>query len=264
MSLSSSYGANLQSFNPAFRMPQTMGISYQPAATGFPASPMPAASSTSVGDSFTLNNSLTTDASSTNSSKPDLTMTSFSQLTPENVNSKGQVKGMLFDVDDTLSKYTLGKRTIPPQVLKQLKQLQDSGIKLGIVTNNPSKKTAENFQNQLKAAGINMPMIIHADKPSPKGLEMMEQQMGLPASQMMMVGDQSTDVESGKKAGFKTLQVDWFGNSSFHKDMMHQADEALLSLDKFKAKFDSDPDQPEFIPAPKDTATQTASQAASA
>jgi HAD superfamily phosphatase (TIGR01668 family) len=261
MGLSTS-GYGYQPFDPTFRMPQTAGAAYKPEVSGFPGIPMPVSKTGSEGDSFTLSNPTAT-SNSQDSTKPDISLIKFSQLTPEKVNSKGKVKGILFDVDDTLSKFTLGNRSIPPELVKQLKTLQDSGIKLGIVTNNPNKTTALKVQKELKDAGINMPMVIHAEKPSPNGLEAMQKEMGLPASQMMMVGDQATDVESGKKAGFKTTQVDWFGTSGLHNKMMHLADKALLELDEFKAKFDSDPDQPEFIPAAKSETSPTKSQAKS-
>jgi len=213
-------------------------------------------------DSFIRRESITpAESKPSDPKKPDLTLKHFSQLTPENVRSTGNIKGMAFDVDDTLSKFQLGNRSIPPELIKQLKTLQDSGIKLGIVTNNPSSKTTEAFQKELSNAGIHMDAVIHADKPNTKGLEMLQKSFGLPANQMMMVGDQGTDVQVGKRAGFKTAQVDWFGNSSFHKKLMHKADEALNHVDKTKATFDSDPDQPEYLPTPQEVAPTVMSQA---
>jgi HAD superfamily hydrolase (TIGR01662 family) len=147
---------------------------------------------------------------------------------------------MLFDVDDTLSKFSFGgKRTIPPELVTQLKDLQDSGIRLGIVSNNPNSKTAKQFQAQLEKQGIHMDVVTHADKPNPEGLKLLQQKFGIPANQMVMVGDQSTDVEAGQNAGFKTIQVDWFGESNRHKKMMHKLDEVMLKADKAKGVVNS-------------------------
>ncbi len=185
--------------------------------------------------------------------KPDLTFRDFNQLTPENVRTQGNIRGMVFDVDDTLSKYHLsGNRTIPPELKQRLKTLQDSGIQLGIISNNPDSKLVRQFQDELGNEGIEVAVISNGQKPGTKSLEMMENYMGLPANQIMMVGDNpDTDVESGKKAGCKTVQVDWFHTSELHKDGMELGDKALHYVDKFKAFFDSNADQPQFFPPPQ-------------
>jgi len=172
---------------------------------------------------------------------PDDTLKEFKDLNPDRVAANlGPVRGMLFDVDDTLSKFGFGKRSIPPDLVKQLKGLQDSGIRLGIVSNNPNSKTAKQFQEELEKKGIHMDVVTHADKPNPEGLKFLQQKFGIPANQMVMVGDQATDVEAGKNAGFKTIQVDWFGQSDGHKKMMHKLDEIVLKADKAKGLVDSE------------------------
>ena len=65
---------------------------------------------------------------------------------------------------------------------------------------------------------------------------------------MVMVGDQSTDVEAGQNAGFKTIQVDWFQQSDKHKEMMHKLDELKLKGDKVKGIVDSGSNL-EYFPA---------------
>lgn len=172
---------------------------------------------------------------------PDDTLTKFKDLNPERVQTNlGPVRGMLFDVDDTLSKFSFGgKRTIPDALVTQLKDLQESGIRLGIVSNNPNTKAAKQFQAELEKKGIHMDVVTHADKPNPEGLKLLQQKFGIPANQMVMVGDQPTDVEAGQNAGFKTIQVDWFGESKKHKKMIHKLDEGMLKADKAKGLVDS-------------------------
>lgn len=197
------------------------------------------------GDIFTLNR-----ASETDPSQPDLVFNNFDELTPQNVRRKGMVRGMVFDVDDTLSKYKLGGgRTIPDELKQRLHTLQGSGIQLGIVSNNPDSELVQQFQSELADAGIHVAVISNGQKPNTKSLEMMQEYMGLPANQMMMVGDNpDTDVASGKQAGFKTALVDWFGRSELHQEGMQLGDKALGYFDKFKSIFDSNAGKPQFFP----------------
>jgi HAD superfamily phosphatase (TIGR01668 family) len=166
----------------------------------------------------------------------------FSELKPEN-----GVKGMVFDVDDTLSKAKLGKRGVPQDLKNQLKTLQDSGVQLGIVSNNPSPEAALKIQKELADSGIAVDVVGGAHKPDTKGLQMMQQDFGLPADQMMMVGDNpDTDMKSGNRAGFKTAQADWFGNGKLHKAMVQKSDTVMQHI---KGTTDPD-DQPTFYPSP--------------
>lgn len=195
--------------------------------------------------------------------KPDLIFKSFNDLTPEYVNSKGAISGMVFDIDDTLSKYKLGNdRTIPPELKQQLKILQDGnnkfgGIKLGIISNNPDGELIQQFQKELADAGIQVAAISNGQKPGTESLEMMQQAMGgLPADQIMMVGDNpDTDIASGKKAGFKTGQADWFGTGTLRKEFMQVGDKAMSFIEDVKGAFDSDADRPQFHPPPPLTPT---------
>ena len=207
-------------------------------------------------DSFTRSTSSTSSVKTANNSKtPDFKMTQFNQLNMQNLqaNGCGNVKGVVFDVDDTLSKYKMsGQRTIPPELKAQLKELQANGIQLGIVSNNPDDKLVQKFKKELAADGIEMASVSNAQKPGTKGLREMQKQMGnIPDDQMLMIGDNpNTDIASGNKAGFKTAQVDWFGQSNMHKDMMKWGDEGLGGYQKIKQTlFDSHSDQPVYSAA---------------
>lgn len=186
------------------------------------------------------------------SAAPDLIFTNFNQLTPENIQQAGPIGGIIFDVDDTLSKFQLGSdRSIPQELKDRLLVLQSSGIQLGIVSNNPDSKLIQQLQSELADAGIQVPVISNGQKPSTKGLEMMQQYMGLPPNQIMMIGDNpETDIESGKKAGFKTAQVDWFNTSELHKKGMEWGDKALNMVDNVTNFFNPDGSEPQFFPPP--------------
>lgn len=201
-------------------------------------------------DSFTYSGQGNAD-----STQPDAKLTDFNQLTPEMVRSQGDIKGIAFDVDDTLSEFKLlGDRSIPPELKQRLKTLQDSGIKLGMISNNPSSSTVLQFQKELADSGINMAVISNAQKPGTEGLEMMSKEFGVPLNQMMMVGDsKNTDVASGEKAGVKTVQVDWFGTSDLHKEGMSLLDKVASVFNKVKGVFSPGSEQPEFFPPPAES-----------
>jgi HAD superfamily phosphatase (TIGR01668 family) len=192
-------------------------------------------------------------AVSTQSSQPDFKFRKFSDLNSKNIQSKGEVRGIVFDVDDTLSRFQLlGHRSIPPELKQQLKTLQDKDhIKLGIVSNNPNPDTVIQFQKELAKDGIYMDVIANAEKPSTKGLKEMQEKFRLPSDQILMVGDSPlTDIPAGKAAGFKTAQVDWFGESSLHKEGMILADKTMLGIETVKSWFHIKPSEPKFFGAP--------------
>jgi HAD superfamily phosphatase (TIGR01668 family) len=195
-------------------------------------------------------------AKSKDLTEPDMVLTEFNQLTPEKLRTQGNIKGVVFDIDDTLSRYKPGNnRSIPPELKKQLKGLQDSGIQLGIISNNPSSKLVRKFQDELAKDGIYVAAISNGHKPDTKSLERMEKAMHLPASQMMMIGDNpDTDVKSGEKAGVKTAKVDWFHTSEVRKEVMEAGDKILNFGTHIKEKFSpKESNEPEFFPAPKHT-----------
>jgi len=243
MGVNSAYYPSVSIFNPN----SNIAVGSSTGASTIPSTP---------NDSFTRSTSSTSSVKSpTDSKTPDFKMTQFSQLSMQNLQAKGcgDVKGVVFDVDDTLSKYKMsGQRTIPPELKAQLKELQANGVQLGIVSNNPDDKLVQQFKKELAADGIEMASVSNAQKPGTKGLKQMQEKMGnIPDNQMLMIGDNAnTDIASGNKAGFKTAQVDWFGQSNMHKDMMKWGDEGLGGFQKIKQTlFGSHSDQPVYSDA---------------
>lgn len=196
------------------------------------------------GDQFTSSNPLyPTQATNpaSNPAQPDLTMHNFNQLTPETFDTLRKqgtdIRGLVFDVDDTLSRFQLKDRTIPPELKDRLKTLQDKGYELGVVSNNPRKSSVLKLQAELAQSGINVAVISNAKKPGTEGLKMMQQHFNLDPANIMMVGDNPlTDVSGGQKAGFKTAKVDWFDNGTGHKVGMIASDLALTASQKVKSK----------------------------
>ncbi|WP_404454235.1 pyrophosphatase PpaX [Virgibacillus necropolis] len=99
-----------------------------------------------------------------------------------------------------------------PFVVETLKQLKESGVKLGIVTTKMS--TGANMG--LKLVGIEslfdtvitLDDVSHA-KPHPEPIIKAMKNLGADASSTLMVGDNFHDIEAGQNAGVQTAGVAW-------------------------------------------------------
>lgn len=95
-----------------------------------------------------------------------------------------------------------------PGVAAGLKQLRDAGNTLAVVTNKPGKET-EKILSQLGVREF-FADIIGGDsdfplKPEPDALLYLKQKYNVSDSQCWMIGDHYTDLESGRRAGFRRI-----------------------------------------------------------
>ena len=95
-----------------------------------------------------------------------------------------------------------------PGVQAGLKTLRDSGAKLAVVTNKPARET-EKILSQLEVREF-FSDIIGGDsdyplKPEPDSLNALKEKYGFQSSDCWMVGDHHTDLEAGRKAGFRRI-----------------------------------------------------------
>ena len=104
-----------------------------------------------------------------------------------------------------------------PGVAAGLKQLRDAGNTLAVVTNKPGKET-EKILSQLGVREF-FADIIGGDsdfplKPEPDALLYLKQKYNVSDSQCWMIGDHYTDLESGRRAGFRRIFLTCgFGNT---------------------------------------------------
>ena len=104
-----------------------------------------------------------------------------------------------------------------PGVAAGLKQLHEAGNTLAVVTNKPGKET-EKILSQLGVREF-FADVIGGDsdfplKPEPDALLYLKQKYNVSDSQCWMIGDHYTDLESGRRAGFRRIFLTCgFGNT---------------------------------------------------
>ncbi len=111
------------------------------------------------------------------------------------------VKGIIFDIDNTLVSYSTPKPT--EKVLALLKHLQEQGLKVAIVSNN-SRKRVSYF-----AEGLGLTAYHRSAKPLGIFLRRVRRRFGLPAKEIALVGDQVfTDSLGANCAGMISILVE--------------------------------------------------------
>ena len=110
------------------------------------------------------------------------------------------IKGVIFDIDNTL--VTSDTVTPPKEILEYFAFLENSGIKIAIVSNN-YKERVEGFCKDLPYI-----YVARAWKPFKKNLRMVQKEFGLKPEEICLVGDQIfTDIYGGLRMKFYTVLV---------------------------------------------------------
>lgn len=115
------------------------------------------------------------------------------------------VRGLILDLDNTIMRPRSGE--FCTVVLPWLKQAQQLGFKLIIVTNNTNEKYLNSIASTLD--GLNLPMITKAGKPRRGKLREALEYLELPAAEVCVIGDRVlTDVWGGVRLSMKTAFVE--------------------------------------------------------
>jgi HAD superfamily phosphatase (TIGR01668 family) len=169
------------------------------------------------------------------STVPDATIARIEDLTPHRLRELGDVRGIIFDLDDTLMPLLSGK--FPPAIIQCLHHLQKAGFKMGIVTNNIQPEYCRNARIKLREAGLHIPFIEDAQKPNPKGFSTMRDYLGLDSCQVAVVGDGFlSDIRCANLLEMKSVQATWFARSaggqavSYLQDMVTTSFNCLRNL----------------------------------
>ncbi|NJK62880.1 MAG: YqeG family HAD IIIA-type phosphatase [Synechococcaceae cyanobacterium SM2_3_1] len=131
---------------------------------------------------------------------PDLIVSGTVLEMPILALEQGGIRGIIFDVDDTL--VPLRQPTISPEILVWVQDLQQH-FQIWLVSNNISNQRIRTI-----AQIIGVPHINRAAKPSRRALRRALQAMELSAEQVAIVGDRLwTDVLAGNRLGLMTILV---------------------------------------------------------
>ena len=130
---------------------------------------------------------------------PDYVFSSFSEVTPSFLH-ENNIRALLSDVDNTLSPY---EDAVPnEEVCAWIKTMQESGIKIALVSNNHADRI--NIYNER----IGLDAFYDAKKPSRKAYYLAAEAIGVAISDCAVLGDQLlTDCWSARRLGIKAIIV---------------------------------------------------------
>lgn len=130
---------------------------------------------------------------------PTKMLDSVSQLPIEELKMAG-IKGIIFDIDNTLVPYDVAEPT--KEILQLFENLQAQGFKITLVSNNTEDRVVK-FNEKLKLLALHK-----AQKPLKKNLKKALDMMGCKESEVIIVGDQIfTDIYGGNRTGLGTYLV---------------------------------------------------------
>lgn len=130
---------------------------------------------------------------------PTMMKNRITDITPEDLHNLG-VKGLLLDVDNTLTKFH--SQELSDEVAKWLSDMQKAGFALMVVSNGFAKRVLP-FTNKIGLDAISL-----SCKPSPIGFWRGAKQLKLPLKEVVAIGDQIfTDVIGAHLAGVKVIQL---------------------------------------------------------
>ena len=130
---------------------------------------------------------------------PDLYRDRLTSIAPADLEALG-VKGLLLDVDNTLTKHR--SQYLDPAVEIWLLEMQAAGYGLTVVSNSNPGRVRPFAQR------IGLQYIAFSCKPSPFGFWRAAKRLSLPLQQCVAVGDQVfTDILGAHIAGVKSIQV---------------------------------------------------------
>ena len=157
---------------------------------------------------------------------PDYVFDSIYDITPALLEKNG-VRGVLIDLDGTMASH---KAALPPEKLSPfVRTLHDAGLKVLVFSNNREARVGK----FCKALGVDF--ICRACKPFSAGFRRAAERLGLPLSQIAVVGDQIfTDVFGGNRVGALTCYVQTLDRRFFWVNVRYQIERGFIERGKHR------------------------------
>lgn len=155
--------------------------------------------------------------------RPDFCFSRAIDITPAWLHSRG-IQGLLLDIDNTITRWE--RRVVPPDELRWLEEIQAAGIACRLLSNGLARKKA------LVAKQTGIPHVSgYYIKPLRRSFRQGLKDLGLPASQVLMVGDSVvTDIVAANLAGLWTALVEPLSPVDFMGSKLYRLIEHLLRL----------------------------------
>ncbi len=152
---------------------------------------------------------------------------------PFEVLEKHNIKGVIFDVDNTLTDY---HNFMAGEKKKWIKEAKRRGIEMCILSNTYSQKKVRNLMNELDINGLNLAM-----KPMLKGYVFALNLLGLKKEEVCMVGDQIfTDILGANRFGIMSILVKPFDKSeAFWVKFKRPLEKIIINMHKKEQKKES-------------------------
>lgn len=132
--------------------------------------------------------------------KPNKLFKNIYDITPEFI-ERENVKGLLVDMDNTLLPWH--ETTLSDETLNWIKLMEESGVKVCVITNSGIKRTGKVMDN------VNLDFIHTAVKPFPFSFIKGRKILGVKKENLFVVGDQMvTDALGSKIVGYKCIIVE--------------------------------------------------------
>lgn len=161
-------------------------------------------------------------------SQPVTSFSDLSALTPAYFEQL-RVKAVLLDLDDTLIPEHQGE--FPDGFIQWLQQLQQAGIKVGIVSNNQKRSYCRQVLKHLNTAGLDIPIVGDSLKPFPDSFKKMLLLLDVTPSEAIMIGDGIlTDRLGAYFAGIDYARAQWFPRSFYQISILFVLREILVCL----------------------------------
>lgn len=110
------------------------------------------------------------------------------------------VKGIIFDIDNTLVPYDIPEPT--KEIIELFEKIKQAGLSVALVSNNTEDRVLK-FNEKLKVFALHK-----SRKPGTRSFKRALELMKLTKDEVVVVGDQVfTDVYGGNKTGIKTILV---------------------------------------------------------
>ena len=130
---------------------------------------------------------------------PDFYFDSIFQIPYDRLYEQG-VRGLIFDIDNTLAGYDDKHPTLKTATL--VKKLRKMGFQVGLLSNNNARRL-QTFNEFMRLPGASL-----AAKPFTPALKRVMKEMGVSSNETAIIGDQLlADIWCGKRAGIITVLV---------------------------------------------------------